>query len=49
MEIESWLVSDAQCLQCGHKWVAVHPIACDDFECPECGSRDTVREENHVS
>lgn len=41
-----WDASIVECLGCGeYQWVAVHPLNCDNLECPRCGSRDTVREE----
>jgi predicted RNA-binding Zn-ribbon protein involved in translation (DUF1610 family) len=39
-----WVTSHAECLTCGHIWIAVHPLNADDLECPQCGSTDTVRE-----
>jgi len=39
-----WCNGPCECLQCGKEWMGVWPLACDDLECPECGSRDTVRD-----
>jgi len=41
-----WTTAPAQCLSCGHKWVAVYPLGADDLECPKCNSTDTVRGED---
>lgn len=45
---EQWCHGLAQCLQCGHEWVAVWPLAAEPLECPQCGSSDTVREQQAV-
>ena len=29
---------EAQCVDCGHKWVAVAPVGTTDLECPHCGT-----------
>ena len=41
---DQWCHGKAECLQCGHEWVAVWPLGADELECPACGSADTVRE-----
>ncbi len=38
------LFGQAECLNCGHEWVAVWPEGCPALECPKCGDNDTVRE-----
>lgn len=41
---EIWTFSLAECLDCGHVWIGVHPVGAAELECPECGGSDTVRE-----
>lgn len=41
---QRWCKGQAQCIQCGHEWIAAWPLAADPLECPECGSDDTYRE-----
>ena len=33
---EPHLSGNAQCVGCGHKWVAVVPVGTVELECPEC-------------
>ncbi len=40
---ELWAAMPSECMDCGHKWVAVFPLAAADLECPECGSDNTFR------
>lgn len=47
--IEQWCAGTAECLDCGTEWVAVWPLAAKQLECPECGSSDTVREQQGSS
>lgn len=28
---------EAQCVHCGHAWIAVVPVGVDSFQCPSCG------------
>lgn len=42
---ELWCSGTGECLDCGHAWPAVWPLAADDLECPGCGSTNTVRED----
>jgi len=42
-----WCLAPSKCLSCGHKWVAVYPLAAADLECPKCSSTDTVRGDEH--
>lgn len=35
-EREPHLSGAAQCIGCGHKWVAVAPIGTFELECPSC-------------
>lgn len=39
-----WCAGYAECLSCGHEWIAVWPLNGDDLKCPECESIDTIRE-----
>jgi len=41
--IEVIVQSKAECLDCLHVWEAVHPLAADDLECPNCYSKNTIR------
>jgi predicted RNA-binding Zn-ribbon protein involved in translation (DUF1610 family) len=41
---DQWCAGYAECLSCGHEWVAVWALNADDLVCPECGATDTVRE-----
>lgn len=42
--IEQYCAGQAECLKCGHEWVAVWPLGAEPLRCPKCGSDDTVRE-----
>ena len=35
-KIDGYMVGEARCLSCGHKWVSVAPIGVLWLECPEC-------------
>lgn len=41
---DSYLHGHAECLNCGHEWIAVWPLGCPSLECPKCGDNDTVRD-----
>lgn len=41
---DQWCAGYAECLSCGHEWIAVWPLNGDDLKCPECESTDTIRE-----
>ena len=41
-----WCTEPSECLDCGHKWVAVYPLGAAILECPKCNSTDTVRGED---
>lgn len=43
MIYEQWCAMPSECLDCGHEWIAVFPLAASDLECPECESDNTVR------
>ena len=34
---EAHLSGNAQCVGCGHRWVAVCPVGAVELECPACG------------
>ena len=36
----------AICEDCGHRWMAVWPLAADALECPKCHSKNTDREQS---
>jgi hypothetical protein len=38
-----WCAGQAECIACGHEWVAAWPLGADALECPDCGSTDTDR------
>jgi hypothetical protein len=40
-----WCHGKAECLNCGHEWTAVWPLAAESLECPRCGSTDTDRDQ----
>lgn len=40
---EHWLHGWAECLACGHKWIAVWPLGAEALECSNCHSLDTDR------
>lgn len=44
LTIFPWCTGNAECLTCGHEWLAVWPLGANDLECPNCGESDTVRE-----
>lgn len=41
--LATWCHGMADCVACGHSWVAVWPLGAEALECEVCGSFDTDR------
>lgn len=40
--IEIWTHTISKCRFCGHRWVAVHPVAIIAVECSRCGKETGI-------
>lgn len=36
-------ISKCECMDCFMEWIAIHPVACPDLECPYCNGGNTFR------
>lgn len=41
--LAGWCYGMAECIMCGHEWIAVWPLGAEALECPSCSSDDTDR------